>query len=293
MRKYTYVVVLSILNAISVGGQSTIDFSKNETQKHIRIQGTNLSLDTTGLNLNGSANPRVFMNDSDQTIFSVEQKQLSIEDYTSFIEMQLKFDSIILEKNVVFNAYKGKLFLGEINIQDVDKDVWICYLGNQDYVIEIKGFYNSALRSTYRSSFEKVIKSLFVDSHRSFSIYEDLPFYLDENHFPYKKEMSFMPESIALSQEVDGYHRTVTLMHLTTSPEEIEELKKEYEGNTENYTIAEKEITTIVKKMDDRIALEGIIVFGHRVIMLNCISSLEDENAISEFKDIAKSVEFK
>ena len=135
MTKTTLSFLISILLAASVVGQPTIDLSTNTQGNTIRVPGTYVRIDTSGLNLTPSTNPNTYTNETDQTVFNVEQKQLSIDDYSSFIPTMLKFDSIIFERNVLFNEYKGKLILGRKNIQGNDKEVWICYLGNQDFVI--------------------------------------------------------------------------------------------------------------------------------------------------------------
>lgn len=293
MNKLIDIVIVSILFFTSAIGQSTIDLSKNKNDKNINIKGTYLSIDTSGLNLKVSASPRVFINENDHTVFSIEQKQVSVENYESFIEKMLKFDSVFTEKKVIFNEFRGKMIVGKINIENTDKAFWICYLGNNDFIIEIKGFYNLNLESKYKAAFEKAIKSIFINSKREISIYEDLPFYLDEHKFPYKKELSFMPQSIALSRNVDGNNRTLTIAYLKSNKDGINELKKEFINNVEKKLIGKKEVITKLVKKDNRIKLEGIIIKGNQVISLNCISSDLDKKAIIEFKEIAKSIKFK
>jgi len=291
--KYTFVFFASILLTTLANGQSIIDLSKNTPDNTISIPGTYLRIDTSGLDLTPSSNLRSYTNETDQTVFNIEQKQLSIEDYNSFIQSMLKFDSIIFEKNILFNEYKGKMILGRKNIQTIDKEVWICYLGNPDLVIEIKGIYNSELHSKYNRPFDKVIKSLFIDSKRDMSIYEDLPFYLDEIKYPYQKELSFMPQSIALSKEVNGAKRILTIVHFNISKKEINEIKQGYSSDAEKCVINEKEIFMRNTQTDSSITVEAIIVSGNRLIQLQGRAPMNDESAVSEFKEIAKSIEFK
>ncbi len=292
MNRKIYIVILSFISTFSFG-QDTINLSENLNDNNIIIKGTYLSIDTSGLNLNVSSNPRAFFNENDQTVFGVEQKDVSIDNYESFIGKMLKFDTIFKESIVVFNEFTGKLIAGSTKIQNVDKDMWFCYLGNKDFVIEIKGFYNSDLKSIYKVPFEKVINSLFIDSNRKMSIYEDLPFYLDENKYPYKKEFSFMPLSISISRVYDGNLRSITMSYFKSNNKDIQELKEGYTNDVDKFIINGKEVITRTIEADGKITLKGIVIYQDQLINLTFIASDLDKEAIKEFKEIAKSITFK
>ncbi len=286
-------VILNLLLLTSILGQNILNLSKNTNENHVSIKGMPVSIDTAGLHLNISSDPKVFINEKDKTVLSFEQKMVSIEDYKSIMNKMLKYDSIISEYKVIFNDFSGKVKLGLIDFQNVEKEFWICYLGNKDYVIEVKGYYDSELKRKYRAAFEKAIKSLYLNTSNNISIYEDLPFYLDEVKFPYKKEMSFMPQSILISKYNNGSKRIVSLSYLKASNKEIEGLKQEYFNDADKKIIEGREVILKTIRTGNKIKLVGIITKNNQILNINCISSESDESAISEFEQIAKSIRFK
>ncbi len=290
-KKYHFIIFFVLLIS-SVNCQNTIDLSDNKVDKTIEIKGTFLNIDTTGLSLKVAGNPRTFVNEKEQTVFVVEQKQLPLSNYESIIAKMLKFDTIIKENNIVIGDYKGKLIVGRSIIQNSNKYIWLCYIGNSELVIEIKGFYDESLHPKYEKTFDNVIKSMFINTKKEMSIYEDLPFYLDESKFPYKKEMSFMPQSITITRGGGEKKRMVSLSFFELNENEIEGLKEKY-NKDHNIVYNGKEILSNVEKTDDRIKYEGIVIRGKEVVQFNCFSSSTDKTALDEFKEMIKSIEFR
>ncbi len=289
-----FIFTINILFSGLAIGQETIELSNNNHEGKINIKGTYLSIDTSGLNLKTSASPRTFIDEKDKTVFNIEQKQVSLEDYESlFINKMLKLDTILQKDKIRFNDFKGNLIVSKVNLDNTEKSFWLCYLGNSKIVIEIKVFYNIDLEDKYKKAFYKAIKSIYIDTSKKISIYEDLPYYLDEEKFPYKKEFSFMPQSISISKDINGSKRIITITYTESNKDEINELKKAFGENIEKSQNEGKEIFTSIQYNNDKIKLKGLIVYKNQIINLVCISSSSDKEAIDEFKEIAKSITFK
>ena len=291
-KKLFLILTILLFNLSLSNGQDTLDFSNNKIDNTISIAGTYLNIDTTGLNLIQSELPRAFINENEQTVFSVEQKILSIKDYESVIGSLIKFDTVLFENLVKFDDFTGKQIIGKVNIQSSNKYIWFYYIGNSEIVIEIKGFYNENLHSKYEKSFEKAIKSVYINKKRTISIYEDLPFYLDESKFLYEKELSFMPQSITISRQVGENKRVVSLTYFESDKNEIEELRKN--PDKDDYFVEnEKEIFSKIDNTDDESKFTGIIINGIKLIQFHCSSAGSDLEALSEFKEMIKALKLK
>jgi hypothetical protein len=292
LKKLHLVLVIFGLHFSTSKAQDTWDLSNNKIDNTIAIAGTNLKIDTLGLNLKMSSSPRTLVHEDEQTVLGIEQKDLSIQDYESIIGMMMKFDKVISEYKIKFEKFTGKLTIGKINIDNSNKYVWFFYIGNSDMVIDIKGYYNEILHSKYEKPFEKVFKSAFIDMQRKLSIYEDLPFYLDEVKFPYKKDLSFMPQSVAISRTVGKNIRFVTLSYFETDMSEIEELRKNPEGE-DYFKDDEREIFSSIEKSEEEFKYNGVIVMGMKLIQFRCSSKDSDKDAVNEFKDMIKSLKLR
>ena len=133
---------------------------------------------------------------------------------------------------------------------------------------------------------------MYINTKKEMSIYEDLPFYLNESKFPYKKKLSLMPQSITITRELGGEKRMVSLIYFEANEKEIEELREKYNKDVK-IVVNSKEILSGIEKTDDRIIFKGIIIRGTEVIQFSCFSSSTDKTALDEFKEMIKSIEFR
>ncbi len=292
-RNFTLNIICCFSFLAFASSQATLNLSNNKGENSFRFPGTVLSLDTSGLNLKFGNNMTVLMNESEQTLFAVKQFEDSIDEYESLKWAMSGLETIVYEYKVIFKEYRGTFSHGKISIDGILKDIFIFYLGNQDHVVSINGIYNSNLQSKYSEVFEKVIRSSYINENVQISFFEDLPFYMDENNFPYSKQYTEMPQSIVLVREVGGLKRKVTLSYFPYSQEEITlmiENKFEYD---EYYQIGEKVILFDIYPDDHKILSGGYIILENKIITITCKSSSDDVSAIDEFREMAKSVEFR
>lgn len=291
-----YILTLMTISLLGTANfaQSVIDLSKNQVgDRHIQIAGTSASIDTTGLGLQATADPKAFMDEKTLSFFTIEQKQVAIKDYEPFVNKMLQLDSTIFESKVVLNELTGRMRIGIIAEEQKDKEFWFCYVGNQDFVVEVKGLYDVELNETYSASFQKVINSLFVDVDRKISIYEDLPFFLDEEAFPFQKEFSMRPQSITVSQQIGEERRSITMIYSDLTEQEIEERKKAYANDTEKEQVGDKEVFIRAEQVEDDLPFEAIVVRGTQLVYITSLISAEDKQAIADLKEVVRSIMFK
>lgn len=293
LRKITHIFICYFSFLAFASSQSTLDLSDNTGENTFRFPGTVLSLDTSGLNLQLVENMKVLFNESEQTVIIVEQLMTALEEYESTMSKLSSLEAIFFEQEAVFNEYSGKLTHGKEKIQGIDREFWILYLGNQEHVLRIMASYNIDLHSKYSEAFEKTIKSFYINEEVELSIYEDLPFYLDETKFPYTKHGSMMPQSIILFQNVHGSNRMVTMAYLSHTQEDIEELKKNNSDDTEVYEIGDKIVIVNIKREGNTNRFSGNIILGNNIIMMNGNADTGDGTALDEFREMAKSVKFR
>ena len=287
-----FISVQLLLSFVSKA-QEILDLSNNTMEGTISIEGTNLNIDTSGLNLIMSKSPSIFINEAEQTVLSIEQKNVSIEDYESVIGQMLRMDSVKRHASLKFKDFTGKLTVGKVNIENTTKFVWFIYLGNSEFVIDIKGFYNENLEPKYAQAFDHCVKSMYINTAKTLSLFDGVPYYFDESKFPYVKDMSIMPLSITMSRQVNDEKRQITMFYFETTAEELDELKSSFNGDTEKIVIDDREIYRNIDKTNTRSILIAFIFRGSEVIKLHCISALNDASAAEEFQDIVRSVKFK